>query len=67
MMPLASQLISIGYLLLLGAIWGFVWEFLEALALEEENRSPPGCVHAPDLCCSLVHQQQWCPEVLCAH
>lgn len=33
MMPLASQLISIGYLLLLGAIWGFVWEFLEALAL----------------------------------
>lgn len=31
MMPLASQLVSVGYLMLLGVIWGFLWELLEAL------------------------------------
>ncbi|MDD2430253.1 MAG: hypothetical protein PHD88_05130 [Firmicutes bacterium] len=39
MMPLASQLVSIGYLLLLGAIWGFLWEFLEALFSDRKKRA----------------------------
>lgn len=36
-MSLASQLISLGYLLLLGLIWGFLWEFLEELSTSKKK------------------------------
>lgn len=37
MMSLASQLVSIGYLMLLGVIWGFVWELLEELLADSKK------------------------------
>mgnify|MGYP000876370701 FL=1 len=36
-MSLASQLISLGYLLLLGLIWGFLWEFLEEISTSKKK------------------------------
>lgn len=39
MLPLASQLISIGYLMLLGIMWGFLWEVLEELSKDNQKNA----------------------------
>jgi len=38
-LPLASQLISIGYLMLLGIMWGFLWEVLEELSKDNQKNA----------------------------
>lgn len=39
MLPLASQLVSIGYLMLLGIMWGFLWEILEVLSKDTKKNA----------------------------